>query len=448
MTSRRAPARRPCSPASPGVRWPRTPCARAAAASPRSAAGRCRGRTRTARRSGAQSAPKVKRPPPAAQLDRVGRDEVRHALEARPSSGPTLERVGRGRTRAASNAFSIRSSLPQAPTTRRNVSRAPGGACSAAAPVRGAGPAVDRHRLLARRVGQRVRVRHEVEEVVRVQVGDEHRVDVDVVDDLAQLGEHAVAAVEQQAVALLLDEVSGAGAVGVLPGGRLAQDRDLHCGGTLSAPGGSRVQRRLLLRASAAPTRPAGGAPGGTRSAAAAAGAGPPDGSGGTSGTARRNRARRGGCCLKKQSSQLTFFAPCFPDTVASPFTGWSQPRRSKADGQAARNGGTRKSHASRGLPAKRRETNPIRPGCGTPTPLAPQRFLPSVEMRTLVTGVSGYVGGALAGRLREDGHEVRGFARTPARVTAGGRRAGHRRRRRPARGWRRRSTGSTSPTT
>jgi len=39
--------------------------------------------------------------------------------------------------------------------------------------------------------------------------------------------------------------------------------------------------------------------------------------------------------------------------------------------------------------------------------------------MRTLVTGVSGYVGGALAGRLREDGHEVRGFARTPARVTA-----------------------------
>ena len=39
--------------------------------------------------------------------------------------------------------------------------------------------------------------------------------------------------------------------------------------------------------------------------------------------------------------------------------------------------------------------------------------------MRTLVTGVSGYVGGALAGRLREDGHEVRGFARTPVRVTA-----------------------------
>jgi len=39
--------------------------------------------------------------------------------------------------------------------------------------------------------------------------------------------------------------------------------------------------------------------------------------------------------------------------------------------------------------------------------------------MRTLVTGVSGYVGGALAGRLRDDGIFVRGFARDPARVTA-----------------------------
>ncbi len=41
--------------------------------------------------------------------------------------------------------------------------------------------------------------------------------------------------------------------------------------------------------------------------------------------------------------------------------------------------------------------------------------------MRTLVTGVSGYVGGALAGRLREDGHAVRGFARSPERVAAAG---------------------------
>jgi uncharacterized protein YbjT (DUF2867 family) len=38
--------------------------------------------------------------------------------------------------------------------------------------------------------------------------------------------------------------------------------------------------------------------------------------------------------------------------------------------------------------------------------------------MRALVTGVSGYVGGELAGRLRADGHVVRGFARSRERVT------------------------------
>jgi uncharacterized protein YbjT (DUF2867 family) len=39
------------------------------------------------------------------------------------------------------------------------------------------------------------------------------------------------------------------------------------------------------------------------------------------------------------------------------------------------------------------------------------------MSMRTLVTGVSGYVGAELAGRLRADGHHVRGFARSAARV-------------------------------
>jgi uncharacterized protein YbjT (DUF2867 family) len=39
--------------------------------------------------------------------------------------------------------------------------------------------------------------------------------------------------------------------------------------------------------------------------------------------------------------------------------------------------------------------------------------------MRTLVTGVSGYVGHALVPRLQAEGHEVRGFARNPARVSA-----------------------------
>jgi nucleoside-diphosphate-sugar epimerase len=41
--------------------------------------------------------------------------------------------------------------------------------------------------------------------------------------------------------------------------------------------------------------------------------------------------------------------------------------------------------------------------------------------MRVLVTGVSGYVGAALVPRLQAAGHEVRGFARAPERVTAAG---------------------------
>jgi uncharacterized protein YbjT (DUF2867 family) len=41
--------------------------------------------------------------------------------------------------------------------------------------------------------------------------------------------------------------------------------------------------------------------------------------------------------------------------------------------------------------------------------------------MRILVTGISGYVGAALVPRLRREGHEVRGFARSRERVTAAG---------------------------
>jgi hypothetical protein len=53
--------------------------------------------------------------------------------------------------------------------------------------------------------------------VVGVQVRDDDRVDVDVVDEAPQLGEDAVAAVHQQAESLFLDQVTGAGAVDVLP---------------------------------------------------------------------------------------------------------------------------------------------------------------------------------------------------------------------------------------
>jgi uncharacterized protein YbjT (DUF2867 family) len=42
-------------------------------------------------------------------------------------------------------------------------------------------------------------------------------------------------------------------------------------------------------------------------------------------------------------------------------------------------------------------------------------------RLQTLVTGVSGYVGAALAPRLRSDGHAVRGFARSRARVQDAG---------------------------
>jgi uncharacterized protein YbjT (DUF2867 family) len=41
--------------------------------------------------------------------------------------------------------------------------------------------------------------------------------------------------------------------------------------------------------------------------------------------------------------------------------------------------------------------------------------------MQTLVTGASGYVGAALAPRLSREGHAVRGFARSAARVQAAG---------------------------
>src|SRR3954470_4148392 len=46
-------------------------------------------------------------------------------------------------------------------------------------------------------------------------------------------------------------------------------------------------------------------------------------------------------------------------------------------------------------------------------------------RLQTLVTGVSGDVGAALVPRLRRDGHAVRGFARSRARVEAAGARPG-----------------------
>ena len=42
--------------------------------------------------------------------------------------------------------------------------------------------------------------------------------------------------------------------------------------------------------------------------------------------------------------------------------------------------------------------------------------------MQILVTGVSGYVGAALAPALAREGHAVRGFARSPRARGGGGR--------------------------
>ena len=80
------------------------------------------------------------------------------------------------------------------------------------------GPAGDRHGLLARRVGERVAERDEVEDVVGVQVADQHRVDVHVIAEAPELREHPVAAIEQQHEVVLLHQVSAAGPADVLPG--------------------------------------------------------------------------------------------------------------------------------------------------------------------------------------------------------------------------------------
>ena len=84
------------------------------------------------------------------------------------------------------------------------------------------------HRLLAGRVRERVRVGDQVQDVVGVQVRDQGGVEVHVVQVLAELREHAVAAVEQQTGVAILDQVAAAGASGILPRRRLPQHGDPH----------------------------------------------------------------------------------------------------------------------------------------------------------------------------------------------------------------------------
>ena len=177
-TSRRAPARRPCSPASSGRQVP----ARALALGARE-----RGLDQQqvgVLREGAQGvagrgvgAVGERRPSPATETAWVGQ-EVRDGLEAylehadadRRARVVLLEREG---------VSMCSSRMPAAAHRRRNASRAPGGAISRG---RGGssvpGLAVDRHRLVARRVGEARGEGHEVQDVVGVQVRDHDRVDL------------------------------------------------------------------------------------------------------------------------------------------------------------------------------------------------------------------------------------------------------------------------------
>ena len=114
----------------------------------------------------------------------------------------------------------------------------------------GAGPAGHGDRLLARRVRERVAERHQVEEVVGVQMADQHRVDVDVVADAAELREDAVAAVEQQREVALLDEVAAACAAGVHQDGDFPSTviRTLPLSPPKLYPAGAGSKRRLTAR--------------------------------------------------------------------------------------------------------------------------------------------------------------------------------------------------------
>ena len=92
----------------------------------------------------------------------------------------------------------------------------------------GTGVTADRNGLLAGRIGQRVGVRDQVKDVISVQVRDQHRVELGVVEVLTELREDAVAAVKQQPSPPVLDQVSAARSPGILPGGRFAEDSDAH----------------------------------------------------------------------------------------------------------------------------------------------------------------------------------------------------------------------------
>jgi len=143
------------------------------------------------------------------------------------------------------------------PSSRKKSGRPWPGWAPRAVPVRLNRPAVNYWRCSYRSitcweyavpgaVADAGRVRHEIHHVIGVQVADDDRVDRGVVDRLAQLREHARAAIKQHGLPAALHEIARAGAVRVLPRGRFAQHRYAHA---LSDPPRVGPYRRRRARA-------------------------------------------------------------------------------------------------------------------------------------------------------------------------------------------------------
>src|SRR3954447_1496099 len=106
------------------------------------------------------------------------------------------------------------------------------------------------------------------------------------------------------------------------------------------------------------------------------------------------------------------------PRPLRSPFR--HRTRARKAARATARNPVSRKAHGVRQQAANTHDRGEKTVACGMPIP--ERGHVRTVdEMRTLVTGVSGYVGATLAPMLAREGHEVRGFARSRERVATAG---------------------------
>ena len=174
---------------------------------------------------GEQSAPYVIRPPPFVDAMSIAKVSVKCGTCLNRNRIVPISSSSPGRTPDVEGVLDQVLVAPGADDSPEHLLRAVRRVQLGARGRLRAGPAVDRGGLLARRVGERVGERDQVEEVVRVQMRDHDRVDLGVVAEAAQLGEHAVAAVEQDRGPVLFDQVAAAGSVRVLPGRRLAEHR-------------------------------------------------------------------------------------------------------------------------------------------------------------------------------------------------------------------------------